>query len=86
MIAPETICVFYYSKGKAKSKKGAAIYREKRKRHDVGEHGLKPNERSGEADLSKDMSGPKSPLKLRRSWRRGTKLRRNQADPDIHYR
>ncbi|GKB17588.1 reverse transcriptase domain-containing protein, partial [Tanacetum coccineum] len=32
------------------------------------EHRLKPNERFGEADLSKDMSGPESPPKLRRSW------------------
>ncbi|GKD69455.1 hypothetical protein Tco_1323545, partial [Tanacetum coccineum] len=30
-------------------------------------HGLKLNERSGEADLSKDMSGPEIPPELRRS-------------------
>ncbi|GJV41678.1 hypothetical protein Tco_1420118 [Tanacetum coccineum] len=42
-IALETICVFYYSKGKAKSKKEAAIYGERRKRHDgweLGDEGL----------------------------------------------
>ncbi|GJZ82796.1 hypothetical protein Tco_0647969 [Tanacetum coccineum] len=70
----------------------------------------KLNKRSGDADLSKDKSGPKSPLERRRSWyvkghirfgvissvlaqrylrtirqrRRRNKIRRNQADPDIH--
>ncbi|GJT09033.1 hypothetical protein Tco_0843495 [Tanacetum coccineum] len=32
------------------------------------QHGIKLNERSGEADLSKDMSGPEIPPELRRSW------------------
>ncbi|GJU59419.1 hypothetical protein Tco_1237185 [Tanacetum coccineum] len=40
-IAPEIICVFYYSKGKAKSKTEAAIYRERRKRHDGWESTFK---------------------------------------------
>ncbi|GJY87892.1 hypothetical protein Tco_0502520 [Tanacetum coccineum] len=38
------------------------------------------------ANLSKDISGLESPPELQRSWRRWTKLRRNQDDPDIHYR
>ncbi|GKA37262.1 hypothetical protein Tco_0723827 [Tanacetum coccineum] len=36
-----------------------------------------------ENDLSKDMSGPKIPPELRRSWKQRIKLRRNQAELDI---
>ncbi|GJY31352.1 hypothetical protein Tco_0414847 [Tanacetum coccineum] len=64
-------------KGKAKSKTEAAIYRERRKIHDEEKYSLdtpakltraKLNKRYGDADLSKDKSGPKSPPEL---WRCG---------------
>ncbi|GJZ63894.1 hypothetical protein Tco_0620315 [Tanacetum coccineum] len=44
------------------------------------------NKRSGDADLSKDKSGPELPPEFRSSWRRRTKLRRNQAELDIYHR
>ncbi|GKA09206.1 hypothetical protein Tco_0688537 [Tanacetum coccineum] len=37
-------------------------------RQSTSKHGLKLNEHSGDADLSKDISGPESPPELRRSW------------------
>ncbi|GKB44949.1 hypothetical protein Tco_0889891 [Tanacetum coccineum] len=46
----------------------------------------KLNKRSGDADLSKEKSGLESPPEFQRSWRRGTKIRRNQAELSIHQR
>ncbi|GJU89773.1 hypothetical protein Tco_1302196 [Tanacetum coccineum] len=65
MIASKTMC-FYYCKDKEKSKKEAAIYRERRKGRDGWK--AKLNKRSEDANLSKDKSGPESPLVFRRSW------------------
>ncbi|GJW77502.1 hypothetical protein Tco_0139184 [Tanacetum coccineum] len=46
----------------------------------------KLNKCSEDADLSKDKSGPESPLEFLRSWRQRTMLRRNQAELELYYR
>ncbi|GJW18258.1 hypothetical protein Tco_0025694 [Tanacetum coccineum] len=68
MIAPETVC-FYYSKDKVKSKKEAAIYRERRK----GRDGWK-----SPPEHLKDKTGLDASAKLTRA-----KLNKRFGDDDL---